>query len=160
MTSESERVEGWRAVADREGLPHGPELVAYGDITEEGGYTAGIQLLSTHGRPWAVHGALPTAVLATNDAQAVGLISACAELGLRVPEDVAIVSIGGTRIAPYTVPPLTTVRQDVEMLAGVGAGHLLARIAETTTPVTVELLRGNLVVGRSCGCDVHAGQRR
>jgi LacI family transcriptional regulator len=153
MTSESERVAGWRAALD--GLPSGPELVAYGDITEEGGYTAAIQLLSTHGRPWAVHGTLPTAVFATNDAQAVGVISACAELGLRVPEDVAVVSIGGTRIAPYTVPPLSTVRQDVELLAEIAAGHLLERVADPSVVATTDELRGNLVVGRSCGCDVH-----
>ncbi|WIB67046.1 LacI family DNA-binding transcriptional regulator [Curtobacterium sp. MCBD17_035] len=156
LTSEAERIAGWRTATGSEGLPSGPELLAYGEISEEGGYSAAMQLLSSHGRPWVVHGRGPTAVFATNDAQAVGVISACAELGLRVPEDVAVVAVGGTRIAPYTVPPLSTVRQDVELIAELAARQLIAGIADPTAPAARSRLRGNLVVARSCGCELLA----
>ena len=78
--------------------------------------------------------------------------AALAGVGLRVPDDVALVSMGGTRVAAYTVPTLTTMRQDVEYLAGVACAELLRRIREPGSGPTEVRLRGNLVVGRSCGC--------
>lgn len=152
LPSESARLVGWRRQQDAAGLPAGSELVAYADISEEGGEAAAHQLLSHHGRPWAVHGRRPSALFVASDTQAVGAVYACYELGLKVPEDVAVVSMGGTRAARYTIPPLSTVRQDVDYIAGESAMHLLERIREPAVePMRVEL-RGNLVVGRSCGC--------
>jgi LacI family transcriptional regulator len=152
LTSENARIEGWRRQVAAHSGPSGSELLAFGDISEEGGNTAALQLLSQHGRPWAVHGRRPSAVVVTSDAQAVGTISACYELGLRVPEDVAVVGMGGTRIAPYTIPPLTTVRQDVEYIAITATANLLERIADPLATPLRTRVRGNLVLGRSCGC--------
>jgi LacI family transcriptional regulator len=152
LAGERARIDGWRRQLTAVSGPTGSELLAFGDISEEGGNTAALQLLSRHGRPWAVHGRRPSAVFVTSDAQAVGTISACHELGLRVPEDVAVVGMGGTRIAPYTIPPLTTVRQDVEYIAIVATANLLARIDDPSTAPLQTRLRGNLVLGRSCGC--------
>jgi LacI family transcriptional regulator len=156
LASEKARIEGWRRQLAAVGSPTGSELLAFGDISEEGGSTATLQLLSEHGRPSAVHGRRPTALLVTSDAQAVGAISACHELGLRVPDDVAIAGIGGTRTARYTIPPLTTMRQDVEYIATKATEIVMDRLKGTrTSPVHLHL-RGNLVVARSCGCPPHS----
>ncbi|MDQ1530036.1 MAG: LacI family transcriptional regulator [Microbacteriaceae bacterium] len=152
VATEAARIAGWVRQQDSVDLPSGSELVAYAEISEEGGNAAALQLLSQHGRPWAVHGRRPTALFVASDAQAVGAIHACYELGLRVPDDIAIVSMGGTRAAGYTIPPLTTLRQDVEYIAGTAAVHLLHRVSDSSTPPLHARLRGNLVVGRSCGC--------
>jgi LacI family transcriptional regulator len=152
VPTEAARIAGWVRQQDGVGLPSGSELVAYAEISEEGGNAAALQLLSQHGRPWAVHGRRPTALFVASDAQAVGAIYACYELGLRVPDDIAIVSMGGTRSAGYTIPPLTTLRQDVEYIAGTAAAHLLHRVSDSSAAPIHARLRGNLVVGRSCGC--------
>lgn len=152
LAGEAARIDGWRRQVAIAAGPSGSELVAFGDISEEGGNTAALQLLSEHGRPWAVHGRRPSAVFVTSDAQAVGTISACYELGLRVPDDVAVVGMGGTRIAPYTIPPLTTLRQDVEYIAMTATANLLERIENPDVAPLRSQLRGNLVLGRSCGC--------
>lgn len=58
-----------------------------------------------------------TAVFATNDLMAIGLIRALKEHGLRVPEDVSIVGYDDSLVASLTTPGLTTVHQDVGALA-------------------------------------------
>ena len=52
---------------------------------------------------------LPTAVVAANDAVALGLLSGLYQLGLRVPDDISVVSFDDIMLARYTIPPLTTV---------------------------------------------------
>jgi DNA-binding LacI/PurR family transcriptional regulator len=55
----------------------------------------------------------PTAVLAMTDVVAAGVLSAAHEVGLRVPTDLAVVGFDDNPLAARTVPPLTTVAQDV-----------------------------------------------
>jgi DNA-binding LacI/PurR family transcriptional regulator len=87
-------------------------LVEPGDMTEEGGYRAAVRLLSRADRP--------TAVLAVNDITAVGVLSAAAELGLRVPHDVSVTGYDDTAIARLRHLWLTTVDH---------AGHEVGRRA-------------------------------
>jgi LacI family transcriptional regulator len=151
-STEALRLQGWREAQQRAGLPYGDGLVAYGEVSEEGGYQAASTLLSEHGRPWAVYGRAPTALFVASDVQAIGALSACWELGLRVPTDIAIASMGGTRAARYAIPALTTMRQDVEFLATTACDRLLTDIRQPgSAPSHVELT-GNLVIGRTCGC--------
>ncbi|GAA0553524.1 LacI family DNA-binding transcriptional regulator [Paractinoplanes ferrugineus] len=152
VSTDGLRLAGWRDQQHRTGRPAGDGLVAFADAGEEGGYQAAGLLLSEHGRPWAVYGRRPTALFVASDVQAFGALHACWELGLRVPDDVAVVSVGGTRAARFTIPPLTTMRQDVEYLARIACARLLQDIREPGTPPTHVRLTGNLVVGRTCGC--------
>lgn len=143
---------GWRTQQQRAGAFAGDELVAFADQSEAGGASAARLLLSDHGRPAILHGRRPTALFVGSDIQAVGVLWACHELGLRVPEDVAVVSLGGTRAAAYAIPTLSTVRQDVEYLAGAACAQLLRLVHEPGAPQTHLRIRGNLVVGQTCGC--------
>jgi LacI family transcriptional regulator, repressor for deo operon, udp, cdd, tsx, nupC, and nupG len=52
---------------------------------------------------------LPTAVVSANDAVSLGLLSGLYQLGLRVPDDISVVSFDDIMLARYTIPPLTTV---------------------------------------------------
>lgn len=53
------------------------------------------------------------AVVAASDVIATSALRALAEAGRRVPEDVAVVGFDDVDLARYTLPPLTTVRQDI-----------------------------------------------
>ncbi|GAB2580303.1 LacI family DNA-binding transcriptional regulator [Microlunatus antarcticus] len=152
--SEARRLAGWRAQQRLRGVYAGDELVAFADQSEAGGDQAARLLLSDHGRPATLHGRRPTALFVASDVQAIGVLWACHELGVRVPEDVAVVSMGGTRAAAYSIPTLTTVRQDVVYLATTGCTQLLRLVADPLTPQTHLRVRGNLVVGQTCGCTV------
>jgi LacI family transcriptional regulator len=154
VSASGSSIDGWRAQQAMVGSAVGDELVAFAETSEEGGNLAAHMLLSEHGRPWAIHGTRPTALFVGADVQAIGAIHACWEMGLRVPEDVAIVSIGGTRPAAFTVPPLTTMRQDLPYLASRAVSELVERFEDPSRAPKHFSMRGNLVVGRSCGCDL------
>jgi DNA-binding LacI/PurR family transcriptional regulator len=71
----------------------------------------------------------PTAIIASNDLLALGVISAVRREGLRVPEDMSVVGFDGISIGRLTDPKLTTIEMpDASM--GVTAASLLLDIAE------------------------------
>jgi LacI family transcriptional regulator len=160
VSTDGLRLAGWRAQQRRAGRPSGDGLVAFAEVSEEGGYQATGLLLSRHGRPWAVYGRRPTALFVASDVQAFGALHACWELDLRVPDDIAVVSMGGTGAARYTIPPLTTMRQDLEYLARTACARLLADIRQPGGPASHVRLTGNLVVGQTCGCERADATRR
>ncbi len=59
----------------------------------------------------------PRAIYATTDEQAIGVLHAAYALGLRVPDDLAVIGLDGTKQGEVTIPPLTTVRQPLRAMA-------------------------------------------
>jgi DNA-binding LacI/PurR family transcriptional regulator len=66
----------------------------------------------------------PAAVFACNDLQAAVVLRAARMIGWRVPEDLAIVGVGGFQISEYTNPPITTVHRPAHDI-GLRAAELL-----------------------------------
>jgi len=157
LRGEELKTRGWRQQQDARGYPSGDELIAHAESSEEGGSSAAWLLLGSRARPFALHDRRPSALFVSSDVQGIGAISACHELGLRVPEDVAVVSLGGTKAAKYTHPPLTTMRHDFDFLAETAADRLLEVIASPQSVLPSVLLRGNLVIGQACGCPLPTG---
>ena len=75
--------------------------VAAGDMTEEGGYRAAVQLLSRADRP--------TAIFAANDLSCTGALSAAAALGIRVPQELSLVGFDNSSLARLRALWLTSV---------------------------------------------------
>lgn len=93
----------------------------------------------------AESGDLPEAIICATDQQAFGLLAGAWAVGLRVPTDVAIVSLDGSASTEFTVPPLTVVKQPVAAMAAAAVSILQG------TPSAPES-RGELIVRSSCGC--------
>src|SRR5450759_2815323 len=96
-----DRLLGYRSELDRLGLEQRPEYVVESDFTPASGYEQMKRLLALP-EP-------PDAVAAVSDLTAVGAIVAIEEIGLRVPEDIAVVGFGDSPFAPVMRPALTTV---------------------------------------------------
>lgn len=93
----------------------------------------------------------PTAVIAISDKTAIGAMGALHEKGLRIPDDIAIVSIDNIVESAYTRPPLTTVhlpKLEMGVLAFKKLHHLIT--SDSDIPVK-SLLYGELIVRESCG---------
>ncbi|MFG6192511.1 LacI family DNA-binding transcriptional regulator [Nonomuraea sp. JJY05] len=119
-------------------------LVEEGELSLEGGYEAALRLLSSPSRP--------TALFASIDGQAIGAMRAAADLGLRVPGDVAVVGFDGAREAAYTVPGLSTISQPIDEMARHATETLVGAIeSEGVEPVT-KIFSATLVTRGSCGC--------
>ncbi len=73
----------------------------------------------------------PTAVFARNDFTAIGAMRAAHTLGMRVPDDMAIVGFDNIPLAAFTTPPLTTVAQPIREQGAAAARFLLDRITAT-----------------------------
>jgi LacI family transcriptional regulator len=136
--SVDERETGWQDALRAADCRDGPLTRA--PFTREGGYRGGLRLLA--GRP------RPAAVFVSNDLQAVGLLRAAHELGVRVPEDLAIVAFDGTQESEYCWPPLTSARQPIREMAEAAVRTVLD---EPSTPIH-QVFPVDLVVRRSCGC--------
>jgi LacI family transcriptional regulator len=91
----------------------------------------------------------PRAVYCSTDEQAHGVIFACYQLGLAIPEDVAVTGFDGTQDSAFSAPPLTTVRQPLSEIAA-RAFALLGR-ENAGEPPRDEKVDFELVVRRSCG---------
>lgn len=130
---------GWKRALGDAGLPLGP--VARAPFSREGGYQAGAALLDADTRP--------DAIFATSDQLAIGLLRAVHERGLRVPDDVAVVSYDGTRESEYAWPPLTVARQPLAAMAAAAIDLMHATDEGSGLHVQLDT---ELVFRSSCGC--------
>lgn len=115
------RLHGYHAALSQQGLTSEPELMSAGAFTFDAGFTAAAGLLTLSRRP--------TALFASNDAQALGAIEAARTLGLKVPEDVSVVGFDDMPAAQWSAPPLTTVRQPFAEMGRVAMRRLLRVVA-------------------------------
>ena len=76
-----------------------------------------------------------TALFCVSDVMAIGAIRAIRDLGRRVPEDISVVGFDGIPLARFSVPRLTTVRQDTQRLAEQGVELLLRSLQRPSAPV-------------------------
>ena len=102
---------------------------------------------------------MPTAFLVGGDFMAAGTISALQNHGLRVPQDVSVMSIDGFNLAAIQDVPLTAVHVPRDEL-GTEAVHMLQqRLMRPDAPVGTLLLNGTLTVRESVR-RIRQGKRR
>ncbi len=135
------RIDGYRTALEEAGLAVDPALVRHGDFFVGGGYTHGAALLDLP-EP-------PTAIFAGSDLQAVGVMRAARERGLRVPEDLSLVGYDDLPVAAWLGPPLTTVRQPLQEMAATAA-RMVLDLARGEAPSNLRIdLATELVVRES-----------
>ena len=112
---------------------------------QSGGFAAAEQVVATAAPHW-------TAVVAATDLVALGLLDGLRELGVRVPEDVAMVGFDDAEAGWYSDPPLTTLRQDFELLGATAGRIALAEAAGQSVLHDRVNVGVTFVQRRSCGC--------
>ncbi len=145
----NERLGGYRRALADSSVPFDPALVAAGENSLAGGAAA---LRSLMARP----GPRPTAVFAFNDQMAFGAMHALASLGLRVPQDVALVGFDGTDLGAYATPALTTIDHPRQDLGRMAADAVLDQLQGQAGPPAARVLPVHLKVRQSCGASLMA----
>lgn len=136
---------GYERALTRAGLAHRKELVdVTRDFAVESGQTAATRLLTRADRP--------TAIAAASDSLAVGVLRAARQLGIRVPDDLALVGNDGIASSADTAPPLTTVLAPADQLGKRTIDMLEQLIAGRDMDASTVTLETRLVVRHSCGC--------
>jgi LacI family transcriptional regulator len=116
-----ERLRGYRHAMRGMAATSLRALECGGDFTEESGFIAGRKLAAASSRP--------TAVFAANDSMAVGVLSAFAAAGIKVPDAMSVAGFDDIPIARYVAPPLTTMRVDIAELGRRAFAMLLDAIS-------------------------------
>jgi DNA-binding LacI/PurR family transcriptional regulator len=91
----------------------------------------------------------PTCIIAPDDFSAIGVISAVKRLGLSVPNDVSVVGYDGIYLAQVLETPLTTIRQNIQLI-GKRSAQMLVRLINKQNISEKEkhlIVGGELIVG-------------
>jgi DNA-binding LacI/PurR family transcriptional regulator len=146
--SEAEcRFAAYREALQHAGIPYAPELVAPGDFDDHSGRAAVHAFFSKHGAtPRSLE-----AIVAANDAMALGALSELTQLGIRVPEQVAVVGFDDIEDSRFSLPPLTTVRQPL-LEQGRDAVRIVLHQLRLGGPPERVVRLTEPVLRRSCGC--------
>lgn len=118
--STRERLEGFCEALEKYGCAPGDEMIARGAYTFESGVACARTLLSLP--------TPPTAICASNDEMAAGVIYTAQEMGVRVPEDLSVAGFDDSNLATRIRPSLTTIRRPVREMARLATKKLIASI--------------------------------
>jgi LacI family transcriptional regulator len=115
------RLAGYAKALQARGIPYDERLVTARSSDPGGGY-AGTRALLGLDEP-------PTGLFCFNDRVAMGAYQAAAELGVRIPDELAIVGFDDLElVAPWLRPPLSTMALPHEAMGRWAVEHLLALI--------------------------------
>lgn len=107
----------------------------------DGGYRAGLALLTAQPD---VDG-----VICYNDLVATGVLRACAELGRRVPDDVAVTGADDILLASLVTPALTTLRSDRQAIGATALRTLLGQLQGVQSACDTLIFQPELIVRAS-----------
>lgn len=132
-----QRLKGFRSALAGQGLEPDEELIAEGRFDYVSGRDAARRLLALDNPP--------TAIFASNDFDAAGVMAEAHASGLRLPHDLSVAGFDDDILAPMLWPPLTTMHQPIDEMAAVATGLLIAAAAGTPPPKRLPAFRCELV---------------
>lgn len=150
----AERLAGFREAAADAGLPADAVRVAHARTTYDEGVALGARLAAD------VRAGAVTAVFATADVLAAGVVRGLTDAGLQVPDDVSVLGYDDAELARQVTPRLSTVAQDTagkgrlaaELLLGLMTGEDAApRSATVPVALAARESTGPAPVGRADG---------
>ncbi len=151
-----ERLDGYRAALEEFNIPFTLDRVIVkgsgrqDGFNREAGHTSMAELLRGN------RGASSfSAVFIASDVQAIGALEAAREQGVRVPEDIAVVSFDDIELARYA--GLTTMRQPLYEMGMLALERLMARLKDPAGAPTLSTFLPELIIRKTCGYQNHAG---
>lgn len=145
-----DRLEGYRAALEEAGAGFTMDRVFVSGIgkqdgfNKESGRASMLELLDRRRRGDPI-----SAVFVSSDVQAMGVLEAAAERGVRIPDDIALVSYDDIELAQHL--ELSTMRQPMHAMGMLALEKIIARLRSPEAPPTLETFTPELVVRSSCG---------
>ena len=135
--SSQSRMNGWLRFRERKSFLTG--RLYRGDWSAQAGYEIGCEIAQD----------LPDAIVAANDAMAIGTIRALHDHGIRVPQDVLITGYDDLAVDEFLNPSLTTVHQDFHELASVALDLAVSLREHPDETPSCHLIKPKLVIRES-----------
>ncbi|MBN1641648.1 MAG: LacI family DNA-binding transcriptional regulator [Anaerolineae bacterium] len=143
--SGARRLRGYKRALVRHGISYQERYVCPGDYTAEpASWCQSTRALMQAAPP-------PTAIVASDDIVAAMAIKTVQQMGMRVPQDVAVIGVDDQHFCTYLNPALTTVRLPVREAGRRAVEIILDRVAGQHDPPEHILLPCSLIVRESCG---------
>ncbi len=134
------------------GIPYAPELVRSGQPKTDLGHDLTLQLLAL-AEP-------PTAIFTGNNLLTIGALRAIHEVGLRIPEEMALAAFDEMDWMFFVKPALTVVAQPTADIGRKAVELLLERMADPERPRQEIVLPATLYIRESSAGWVNGEQRR
>ena len=134
----TDRLDGYKSALHVNRIAEDPQLIYEGTFFQPDGYAGACALLDLKNPP--------TAIFASNDAMAMGVMDAVRSRDLHVPEDISILGFDDVPQAALVRPALTTVRQPLEQMGRVATQMLLDRLKNPEQEITRIELPTELIV--------------
>ncbi len=136
-----QRFLGYKKALEKHGLRYDEKLVVFGGLNEEDGDIGFKQLMSRLDEP-------PDALFAVTDPVAFGAFQNIRQLGLHIPDDMALVGFSDNPIDSLIDPPLTSVRQPAYEIGETAARLLFDQIEhpDSTEKNRTIVLKTTLIV--------------
>jgi len=145
-----ERLKGYQRALKDHDIVVNPEYIIQDNFARSTGYEGAKRLLAMNDRPEAIFGG--------SDYIAMGVFDAIEELGLKIPEDVALVGFDDTEFASNQRIRLTTVSQREYTMGSLGVQILIEYIETKAMDYTHKVvLDSRLVIRESCGSKLRTG---
>jgi len=141
-----QRLAGVQHALQEAGVPFDHALVRMGKWYETSGYALAHELMALPNPP--------DALFCMSDSIASGALSALHELGIRVPEDVALIGFDNRNFAAHQRPPLTTIALPLVEMGRLAGNLLLTAISEGTESAELQRVPCPLIVRQSCGAEL------
>lgn len=142
-TAAVERLQGYQDALRESNILYDDSRVRFGNFSPESGYEQMLALLK--------NSPFPRAVFVASDVVAIGAIAAIRELGLAIPQDIALVGFDDVPLARYLDPPLTTVHLPTREMSHIAIRTIMELIQGQQPEQSQVLLKTNLVIRKSCG---------
>lgn len=133
------RLAGYRNALEERGIEMDPRLIRECNYRCESGYRM-VEGLLREG---------VSAIFSTSDLVTAGVMGRLAELGMRVPDDVSLMSFDRNEASGFFLPGIASVRQDVGELATRSFGLLMRRIEGYAGPSELSIVEPELIAGAS-----------
>ncbi len=141
----ADRYQGYREGLRTCGLALDKKLVAQGYNSYDSGVECARKLLQ------APEAKRPTAIFASNDEMAAGVLAVAHGLGLAVPEQLSVVGFDDAPLASQVWPALTTIRQPIPSMAAQAADLLLRQLRGEPSDRSAHVVESTLMFRQSHG---------
>src|SRR4051812_13810677 len=137
-----DRLNGYKQALKEANLPINEEYIKHEEFLREGGQEAVNELMALP-KP-------PTALLVVDDFMALGVLNKLDELGIKVPDDISVVSFNNILLSEMSKPPLTSMDINILKLGIEAARSLIRKIENSSEPTKRIIVSHKLVERSSC----------